>query len=146
MLFDIKEVKNEKGEVEKWQVVGSFKNKDGAEVKEHVFGTHDTKEKASEQQKTLYVHVDEGKNLSDFKIEDIKKKVDDQDSPPPGGMEKGVKSGFDFRPDLYKAPEGKKKEHKRRILDFEGFLKRINYKTHDGTEQHGHGQNLKNNP
>jgi hypothetical protein len=44
-------------------------------------------------------------------------------------------------PSLFKAPMGKAK-HERRIMDFDQFLDRINYRTHDDTLQKGHGQNL----
>lgn len=65
--------------------------------------------------------------------------VDKNPSIPPG-ME-AAKKEPSFTPSLYKAPMGKAK-HDRRIMDFNQFLKVINYKTHDDTLQKGHGQNL----
>lgn len=131
MLFETKKIIDDKGDG--WQVISE----------ENVFATFSSEEEADQLKTSLESHVNEGNDVADFKIEDIKKKMpDDPNPPPPGGMVKGIKSGFDFRPDLYQAPMGKKKEHKRRILDFQQFLKTINYKTHDGRTQDGHGQNL----
>lgn len=64
----------------------------------------------------------------------------DKDPKAPGGIE-ATKKEPAFTPSLYKAPMGKAK-HDRRIMDFDQFLKVINYKTHDGILQKGHGQNL----
>lgn len=69
---------------------------------------------------------------------------------PPGGVDKAKPGSTDkypeiFKPSLFKTPMHKS-VHERRILDFEGFMKRLNYRTHDGqsdeTTQRGHGQNL----
>ena len=62
---------------------------------------------------------------------------------PNPGMEKAEKNvmGNVYTPSVHKFPMGKAK-NERRVYDFNGFLKIINYKTHDGTEQKGHGQNL----
>lgn len=46
-----------------------------------------------------------------------------------------------FTPSLFKMPMGKAKDE-RRLMDFDEFLHRINYRTHDGILQKGHGQNL----
>ena len=65
--------------------------------------------------------------------------VDRNPSLPPGYPEASKRPAI--TPSLYKAPMGKAK-HERRIMDFETFLHRINYRTHDGIIQAGHGQNL----
>lgn len=66
--------------------------------------------------------------------------VDKIPSIPPGSVP-AEKKREPMTPSLYKAPMGKSK-HERRIMDFQEFLKRINYRTHDDTLQKGHGQNL----
>jgi len=58
------------------------------------------------------------------------------------GIEKAEKKYPRFTPSTFKLPLEKKAKHERRIYDFEGFLKLINYKTHDNNTQNGHGQNL----
>ncbi len=67
---------------------------------------------------------------------------------PTPGMPFGVdkaKPGEDFpkffTPSLFKMPMHKAK-NERRILDYQDFLHRIHYQTHNSTEQRGHGQNL----
>ena len=46
-------------------------------------------------------------------------------------------------PDLFKVPMRKQQKHERRLMDFDEFMKRINYRTHDDTLQDGRGSNLK---
>ena len=65
--------------------------------------------------------------------------------PPPSGMDKGDKIKDALTPSLYKAPMGKKGTLNQRVMDWDQLLKTINYKTHDGTMQRGHGQNLQGN-
>lgn len=60
---------------------------------------------------------------------------------PPGIEKAGDKPLSKFTPSLFKLPMGKAKQE-RKVFDFEQFLKIINYKTHDGITQKGHGQNL----
>jgi hypothetical protein len=60
--------------------------------------------------------------------------------PPPPGYLKSEKSTI-YTPSLFKLPGSDKRKHERRIMDFNEFLKRINYRTHDEVEQKGHGQN-----
>lgn len=60
---------------------------------------------------------------------------------PPGIEKAGEKPLSKFTPSLFKIP-GQKGKHDRTVYDFQQFLKIINYKTHDGTLQKGHGQNL----
>ena len=69
--------------------------------------------------------------------------VVDTPEPPPGYVhaDKRNPPGF-FTPSLFKRPGDKTAKSEKRIMDFPEFLKRINYQTHDGTTQHGHGQNL----
>ena len=112
-----------------WEIIGTL-------IKlEESFGVFEFKQEADKELKKL-------QDMSGD-IKDLKNMVDDIIPDPPPGIDKaGIKSGFDFTPDLYKAPMGKKKGHQRRFLDFAQFLKRINYQTHDGTTQNGHGQNL----
>lgn len=62
-------------------------------------------------------------------------------TPTPTANQVAAKKEPTFTPSLYKAPMGKAK-HERRIMDFNTFLERINYRTHDGILQKGHGQNL----
>jgi hypothetical protein len=74
----------------------------------------------------------------------VDNKSDEKDITPgiPPGIEKaGEKPLFKFTPSLFKLP-GEKAKHDRRVFDFNDFLKIINYKTHDGITQKGHGQNL----
>lgn len=61
------------------------------------------------------------------------------------GMEDAKKSpmGNIYTPSVHKFPMSTNPKNERRVYDFDGFLKIINYKTHDGEEQRGHGQNLK---
>lgn len=71
--------------------------------------------------------------------------------PPPGGIDKaGSGDAFPslFTPSVFKLPGSDKKKNERRIMDFEQFLKRINYKTHGDETQVGLGKNppSKNNP
>ncbi len=63
--------------------------------------------------------------------------------PPPGYIkaDKRKEPGF-FTPSLFKRPGDEKAKSERRIMDFQEFLKRINYRTHDDVLQKGHGQNL----
>lgn len=60
--------------------------------------------------------------------------------PPPPGYLKSEKSTV-YTPSLFKMPGSNKKKDDRRIMDFNEFLKRINYRTHDEVDQKGHGQN-----
>ena len=62
---------------------------------------------------------------------------------PPGYVhaDKRKDPGF-FTPSLFKRPGDDKAKNERRIMDFNEFLKRINYATHDDTTQNGHGSNL----
>jgi hypothetical protein len=71
---------------------------------------------------------------------DNKEDEPDKQQPIPPGMDK-VNKEITFTPSLFKLPMGKAK-NERRVYDFEKFLKIINYKTHDGITQKGHGQNL----
>ena len=66
--------------------------------------------------------------------------TDKNPSVPPGYVEASPKRE-PITPSLFKAPMGKAK-HERRLMDFDQFLDRINYRTHDDTLQKGHGQNL----
>ena len=66
--------------------------------------------------------------------------VVDKNPAVPGGIDAAKKEPT-FTPSLFKAPMGKQK-HERRIMDFQKFLEVINYRTHDGILQKGHGQNL----
>jgi hypothetical protein len=63
-------------------------------------------------------------------------------APPPGypPAKKGDPYN-DFTPSLFKMPGNDKSKHERRIMDYKQFLERINYRTHDGILQDGHGQN-----
>jgi hypothetical protein len=63
------------------------------------------------------------------------------------GMQKASKNvmGNIYTPSLHKFPMSTNPKNERRIYDFAGFLKIINYKTHDDTLQAGHGQNLTGN-
>ena len=130
----------------KFQVVGPYKRK-----KKHVYGTHDTKEQAKEQQKALYVHTNESENMNKTDgisiIVDNKENTIDVIPSPPPGVEKAKPGSAEkypdqFRPSIFKMPMNDKRIHDRHIMDFEQFLKVINYKTHDDTLQRGHGQNL----
>jgi hypothetical protein len=62
---------------------------------------------------------------------------------PPGYVKADSRKdpGF-FTPSLFKRPGDKKAKRESRVMDFGEFLKRINYHTHDGILQKGHGQNL----
>ena len=60
----------------------------------------------------------------------------------PAGSGSGDKFDNAITPSLFKMPMSKERKHDRRIMDFEKFLKAINYRTHDGVLQKGHGQNL----
>ena len=98
--------------------------------------------------------------ISEMSIEDLKfldeadgSMADNTDTmgediipPPTLGMDK-AKKNFVFKPDLFKVPMGKKEEQERRIMDFDGFLERLHYRTHDGqsdkSTQFGHGSNLR---
>lgn len=76
----------------------------------------------------------------------VDNKTDEPDhswNKPNPGMEKAEKSPFSnvYTPQVHKFPMGKAK-NERRLYDFDQFLKIINYKTHDGILQKGHGQNL----
>lgn len=66
--------------------------------------------------------------------------------PPPGYVKADTRKdpGF-FTPSLFKRPGDKKAKSEQRIMDFKEFLKRINYETHDGILQKGHGSNLTGN-
>ena len=74
--------------------------------------------------------------------EDVKTppQLDKNPAVPPGYQEATGKRP-PITPSLYKAPMGKAK-HDRRIMDFDEFLHRINYRTHDSVLQKGRGQNL----
>lgn len=76
---------------------------------------------------------------------DVKKPspIDELPAPPPGTdkAKKGNPYGA-FTPSIFKIPMEKAKKTERRVMDFEDFLKRINYQTHDSVLQKGHGQNL----
>jgi hypothetical protein len=63
------------------------------------------------------------------------------------GMQKasGNVMGNVYTPSIHKFPMSTNPKNDRRIYDFDGFLKIINYKTHDGILQTGHGQNLTGN-
>lgn len=63
---------------------------------------------------------------------------------PPGYIkaDKRKDPGF-FTPSLFKRPGDKKAKNERCLMNFDEFLKRINYQTHDGTTQYGHGSNLR---
>ncbi len=72
-------------------------------------------------------------------------KMGDVNPPVTPGMDKsGSGDTFPglFRPSTFKMPM-KKGKHTRRIMDFDEFLKRINYATHDGDTQYGSGKNKK---
>ena len=114
---------------EKFQVVGPYKD-----IKTHIYGTHDTEKEATTQLKALYVNANESKDTT---------VIEDVTPTPPPGVDKSTNNNYPkFRPDLFKIPMQKAAPTERRIMDFEGFLKTINYATHDGTLQTGHGQNL----
>ena len=76
-------------------------------------------------------------------VDNKKDEKDESWDKPNPGMEKAEKNvmGKVYTPSVHKFPMGKA-TNERRIYDFNGFLKVINYKTHDGIEQKGHGQNL----
>lgn len=64
-------------------------------------------------------------------------------APPPGYVKADSrKAPSFFTPSLFKRPGDEKAKSERRLMDFEEFLKRINYRTHDNITQNGHGQNL----
>lgn len=60
--------------------------------------------------------------------------------------EKGTGTGDihdkSITPSLFKMPGKAGSKHVRHVFDFKDFLKAINYRTHDGILQKGHGQNL----
>lgn len=62
---------------------------------------------------------------------------------PPGYVKADSRKdpGF-FTPSLFKRPGDKKAKRDTKLMDFDEFLKRINYRTHDAILQKGHGQNL----
>jgi hypothetical protein len=74
--------------------------------------------------------------------EDVKTppQIDKNPQVPPG-YEASTGKRPPMTPSLYKAPMGKAK-NERRLMNFDQFLDRINYRTHDGVLQKGHGQNL----
>jgi len=76
-------------------------------------------------------------------VDNKKDEADTSWNKPNPGMEKAEKNvmGKVYTPSVHKFPMGKA-TNERRVYDFNGFLKIINYKTHDGIEQKGHGQNL----
>ena len=78
-------------------------------------------------------------------VVDVKKPSPVVENPeiPPGYIksDKRKDPGF-FTPSLFRRPGDDKSKSERRVMDFEEFLKRINYRTHDGILQKGHGQNL----
>jgi len=59
------------------------------------------------------------------------------------GMEPSKKSvmGNIYTPQLHKFPMSTNSKNERRVFDFEQFLQKINYHTHDEVLQKGHGQN-----
>ena len=69
--------------------------------------------------------------------------ADDKVKPVPGTIQSDKRKdpGF-FTPSLFKRPGDTKIKSERRLMDFEEFLKRINYRTHDSVIQNGHGSNL----
>jgi hypothetical protein len=75
---------------------------------------------------------------------DTDEKDESWDKPQPG-MQEAKKSpmGNIYTPSVHKFPMSTNPKNERRVYDFDGFLKIINYKTHDGVEQKGHGQNLR---
>jgi hypothetical protein len=64
---------------------------------------------------------------------------------PPGVDKAKPAKEIQFKPSLFKMPMHDA-THDRRLMDFNEFLERINYKTHDGILQKGHGQNLTGKP
>ena len=132
----------------KYEVVGPYKDK-----KVHVYGTHEDKESAREQQKALYTHATNEsaefngtivKHLENSHVKDPNGVVEDIPAPPPGMEKADPKESYPktFRPSLFKLPMRKTGVNERHIMDFNEFLQRINYRTHDGILQKGHGQNL----
>ena len=114
---------------------------------------------ASTSHKELPEKVKEGivECIQEMKIEDLDileeketySNTTDVKIPPPVDKNPEIPPGYiaaspkrePMTPSLYKAPMGKAK-HERRLMDFNEFLVRINYRTHDDTLQKGHGQNL----
>jgi hypothetical protein len=91
-------------------------------------------------------HVDESQKISDVPPISHDNKANPPIAPnpdlPPGYPPASKKDPVAFfTPRLFKMPMHDSK-HERRLMDFEEFLKRINYRTHDGILQKGHGQNL----
>jgi hypothetical protein len=75
--------------------------------------------------------------------EDVKTNTPlDKNPSVPSGYQKASGKREPITPSLFKMPMSNKQKHERRIMDFNDFLERINYKTHDDTIQKGHGQNL----
>ena len=72
--------------------------------------------------------------------------LDPLPAPPPGMEPAGSGDAYPalFTPSVFKLPMRKEAKHERRIMNFDDFLKVINYKTHDGHGQYGHGQNIVN--
>jgi hypothetical protein len=104
---------------------------------------HSVKESLDECLKSLDPKDLELLEAQDYSnTDDVKTPPAAEKNPPlPGGYPGGSAKREPITPSLFKAPMGKAK-HERRIMDFDQFLDRINYKTHDGTLQKGHGQNL----
>lgn len=75
-----------------------------------------------------------------FATLDNTQKAGDVIPPPPPGV-KGEGSGDQFpslfKPSILKLPMQKAETVKRRVMDYDGFLKAINYRTHDGAVQNG---------
>jgi len=96
---------------------------------------------ASTSHEGLPNKVDESKqeyaNTDDVKTPPV---IDKNPPLPAGYPAAGNKPSI--TPSLFKMPMSKEKKHDRRIMDFNEFLVRINYRTHDDTLQKGHGQNL----
>lgn len=94
-------------------------------------------------------------NMLDRDMELLEKQTysntDDVKTPPQTDKNPSVPPGYKestgkrepITPSLFKMPMSDKRKHDRRLMDFEEFLKRINYRTHDDITQRGHGQNLK---
>lgn len=95
----------------------------------------------------------ENMDVEDLDVLDEKQtygEMEDVKVPPPVTKEPMIYPGFlpapkkkePLIPDLFKLPMSKVQKHERRLMDFDDFLKRIVYRTHDATLQAGHGQNL----
>jgi hypothetical protein len=88
-------------------------------------------------------HILEAKIVSDVPpiSKDIKTpSPKDKVFPPPPGYLKSNNSTI-YTPSVFKLPGSNKRKNERRVLDFNEFLNRINYRTHDGITQDGHGAN-----